>query len=62
MMRYTLYYLNHHGKEDWMDAWLPSRESVSFKTLKEAMEYLSIMEERDKAYIIDNVTKKKIGS
>lgn len=58
MERYTLYYTNHKEIEFWEDNWKPIKEHVSFKTLKEAKEYLSIMRENEKAYIIDNVTGK----
>lgn len=61
MERYTLHYINHKGKKDWQDDWFPTKEQVSFKTLKEAKEYLSIMNECDKAYIVDNVTQKIIN-
>ncbi len=61
-MRYTLFYTNHKGKKDWMDDWRPTKESMSFKTLKEAQDFLAIMEEEDNAYIYDNVTKKVVNN
>lgn len=60
MERYTLHYTNHKGKDEWQDDWHPVKEQVSFKTLKEAKEYLSIMNENEKAYIVDNVTNKRL--
>jgi len=37
-------------------------EKVDFKTLREARDYFGILtdEEREKSYIFDNVTKKKV--
>lgn len=59
-MRYTLFYMNHKGKKSWDDSWIPIKESIDFKTLKEAKDYLALMSEEDNAYIVDNVTKKEI--
>jgi hypothetical protein len=59
-LRYTLHYINNHGKKDWMDMWHPTRESIDCKTIGEAKEYMSIMESDENAYIIDNVTNKRI--
>ena len=56
-MRYTLHYLNQKG-ESWQDDYWFRWESMDFKTLKEAREYKTIA--GDKAYIIDNVTGKRI--
>lgn len=56
-MRYTLYYLHKKG-EPWQDDYWFKWEKMDFKTLKEAREYKSIA--GDKAYIIDNVTGKRI--
>lgn len=56
-MRYTLFYTNHNGKKRFMDGWRPVKESVDFKTLREALSYFSILSEEDQAYIYDNVTK-----
>lgn len=61
-MRYTLFYTNHKGKKDWMDNWMPVKESVNFKTLKEAKEYLALMKEEENAYIYDNVSKKVVNN
>lgn len=35
-MRYTLFYTNYHGKKRFDDSWLPIKEQIHFKTLKEA--------------------------
>lgn len=56
-MRYTLCYLHEIGEPWWAD-YTSRWESMDFKTLKEAREYKSIV--GDKAYIIDNVTGKRI--
>lgn len=56
-MRYTLHYLNQKG-ESWQDDYRFRWESMDFKTLKEAKEYKYIA--GDEAYIIDNVTGKRI--
>lgn len=55
--RYTLFYTNHKGKRKWMDGYRPVKESIPFKTLKEALYYFSIVSEDEGAYIYDNVTK-----
>ena len=58
--RYTLHYTYrvriNAGK--WDEDWFPRHESMDFKTIGEAKDYLSIAGEN--AYIIDNVTGKKI--
>ena len=59
-MRYTLFYTNHRGKKRFEDSWIPIKEQMHFKTLKEAQDYLAIMSEEDKAYIYDNVSKKVV--
>ena len=56
-MRYTLHYVHRICIDKRFDDWIPKREQIDFKTLKEAQEYLSIAGEN--AYIIDNVTKQK---
>ena len=38
-MRYTLFYINPKGKKSFLDTWLPTKESINFKTLKEANKY-----------------------
>lgn len=40
--------------------WHPTRESIDCKTIREAKEYMSIMKSDENAYIIDNVTNKRI--
>lgn len=60
-MRYTLFYTNHKGKKSWLGTWLPTKESIDFKTLKEAKDYLALLNENDEAYIYDNVAKKIIS-
>ena len=65
-LRYTLYYtspifINNHGKQDWTDSWHPTNESIDCKTIGEAKEYLSIMNSNENAYIVDNVTNKRIN-
>lgn len=56
-MRYTLFYTEHHGKKRFDDSWIPVKKQMPFKTLKEALQYFSILSEEDKPYIYDNVTK-----
>lgn len=58
-MRYTLHYLNQKG-EFWQDDYWFKWEKMNFKTLKEAREYKSIA--GNEAYIIDNVTNKRVKS
>jgi hypothetical protein len=57
--RYTLHYLNmiKHG-DSWFTDYIPRWESMDFKTLKEARDYLPLAGEN--AYITDNVTKKRV--
>lgn len=58
-MRYTLHYIHHViVKSDWWTDTAPRREQIDFKTLKEAEAYKEIA--GDNAYIIDNVTGKRI--
>ena len=59
-MRYTLFYTNYRGKKMFEDSWIPIKEQMPFKTLKEAQAYLAIMAKEDKAYIYDNVSKKVV--
>ncbi len=57
--RYTLHYVHHVIiKSDWWTDMAPRWESIDFKTLREAEEYKTIA--GDNAYIIDNVTKKRV--
>ena len=57
--RYTLHYVHHVViKSDWWTDTAPRWESNDFKTLREAEEYKTIA--GDNAYIIDNVTKKRV--
>ena len=57
--RYTLHYVHMIIiKQDFWTDEVPRWESLDFKTLKEAKEYLSIA--GDKAYITDNVRGCKI--
>jgi len=55
--RYTLHYC-HRKNAPWMDMFFVRWEELSFKTLREAKEYLPLA--GDGAYIIDNVTNKRI--
>ena len=61
-MRYTLFYTNHKGKKNWLGVWMPTEESIDFKTLKEAKDYLTLMNKDDNAYIYDNVAKKIVNN
>ena len=56
-LRYTLHYLYERG-EFWQDDYICQWQTIDFKTRNEAIEYLSIA--GDKAYIIDNLTGKRI--
>ena len=57
--RYSLHYCHMViVKQDWWTDYAPRWESIDFKTLREAREYLTIA--GDNAYIIDNVTKQKV--
>lgn len=60
-MRYTLFYTNHKAKKNWLGVWMSAEESINFKTLKEAKDYLSLMNKEDNAYIYDNVAKKIVS-
>ena len=55
-----MHYCNHikSGQRWEVDEYIPRWEQIDFKTLREAEEYLTIA--GDNAYIIDNITNKKV--
>lgn len=58
MLRFTLLYVNHGGKERWEDSWYPKQESIDFKTQKEALQYAELLSPEEHPRLRDNVTGK----
>lgn len=58
MLRFTLLYVNHGGKERWEDSWCPKQESIDFKTQKEALQYAELLTDEERPRLRDNVTGK----